>query len=480
MSQNTNGTPNLFPFLRYKDAPGAIQWLVDAFGFREMMVVPNSDGTVAHAELSFGPSVIMLSTARDDELRMKSPLDLGAVNQGTYVYLEDVDAHCERAKEAGAEIVRDPEDTDYGSREYTARDPEGHLWSFGTYRPQVATQPASPPPQMALYQMAIGHYLPRALNVATKLGIADLLKDGPKHYTELATATETHAPSLNRVMRFLASAGVFDEQEDGKFALTPVSEALRAGVPGSARAAVLLFSGIGIQDAWKDLEYCVRTGEPAYRSRGLTDPFADLAQHPEQAAVFDEAMADFTRMTAIAVAAAYDFSQFGTIVDVGGGNGALLIGILNATPAPRGIVFDLAAPADRAREQIKESSLENRCEAVGGDFFKEVPGGGDAYILKHVIHDWDDERATAILKNCRRVMGPESKLLIVEGVYPPRIDQSDISRGAAANDVNMLVSTGGRQRSEAEFRSLYEAAGFKLTKIVPTQARVSVIEGTPV
>jgi uncharacterized glyoxalase superfamily protein PhnB len=135
MPQNTNGTPNLFPFLRYKDAPAAIEWLVAAFGFREQMVVPNSDGTVAHAQLSFGPGVIMLSTAREDDLRMKSPLDLGAVNQGTYVYLEDVDAHCERAKKAGADIVRAPDDTDYGSREYTARDLEGHLWSFGTYRP---------------------------------------------------------------------------------------------------------------------------------------------------------------------------------------------------------------------------------------------------------------------------------------------------------------------------------------------------------
>jgi uncharacterized glyoxalase superfamily protein PhnB len=135
MSQNTNGAPNLFPFLRYRDAPAAIDWLVSAFGFREEMVVPNSDGTVAHAQLSFGPGVIMLSTARDDDLRMKSPLDLGAVNQGTYVHVEDVDAHCERAKRAGAELVRGPEDTDYGSREYTARDLEGHLWSFGTYNP---------------------------------------------------------------------------------------------------------------------------------------------------------------------------------------------------------------------------------------------------------------------------------------------------------------------------------------------------------
>jgi hypothetical protein len=341
---------------------------------------------------------------------------------------------------------------------------------------EQVVQPSAPP-SLVLYQMAIGHYLSRALFLAAKLGIADLLKDGPKHYGELARATETHAWSLNRVMRLLASAGLFEEKEGGNFALMPIGEALCANVPGSARAAVLLFAGIRIQDAWKDLEYCVRTGQPAYRSRGITDPFAEMAQLPEEAIVFDEAMAEFTRVTAIAVTAAYDFSQLGTIVDVGGGNGAMLIGILNANPSLHGIVFDQPPVVQRAKQQIEQKGLAERCKAVGGDFFKEVPSGGDAYVLKHVIHDWDDERAVEILKNCHDAMGAHSKLLIVEGVYPPRIDQSEVSRGATANDVNMLVSTGGRQRSEAEFRSLYDAAGFELTRIVPTLARVSVVEG---
>ncbi len=340
-------------------------------------------------------------------------------------------------------------------------------------------QSAGLPPSLILYQMAIGHYLSRALHLAAKLGIADLLMDGPRHHGELSEATGTHAPSLNRVMRLLASAGVFAEEENGNFALTPLGEHLRAGVPGSMRASVMLFAGVGIQDAWKDLEYCVQTGEPAFRRRGVADPFADLAQNPEQAAIFDEAMAAFTAQTAIAVAAAYDFSAFGTVVDVGGGSGALLIGILKANPKLRGIVFDLPRTAEGARNEIAAAGLASRCEVVGGDFFKEVPSGGDACMLKHVIHDWDDERAVAILKNCHRAMSPQGKLLIVEGVYPPRIEESDISRAAAANDVNMLVSTGGRQRSEAEFRSLYDAAGFKLTRIIPTMARVSVIEGVP-
>ena len=333
------------------------------------------------------------------------------------------------------------------------------------------------PPQGVLYQLAIGHYFSQALRLATKLGIAELLEDGPRHFTEIAEATATHAPSLNRVLRLLASVGIFEERENGSFALTSVGDCLRAGVPGSARAMVMLFAGDRVQDSWRDLEYCVRTGNPVFHQRGLHDPFSDPARTAEESANFDAAMADFTTLAAVAVAAAYDFASIRTIVDVGGGNGALLIGILKAHPHLRGTVFDRPSAAERARKQIAERGLADRCEAVGGDFFQQVPQGADAYILKHVIHDWNDDRAVAILRNCHRAMPENGRLLIVEGVYPPRIDQSLASRGAAANDVNMLVSTGGRQRSEAEFRSLYDAAGFRLTRIVPTPVPASVIEG---
>ncbi len=341
----------------------------------------------------------------------------------------------------------------------------------------METTPSGLPPQLALYQLATGHYLSQALYVAAKLGIAELLADGPRPSTELAEATATHAPSLNRVLRLLASVGVFEEREDGSFALTPLGECLRPGVPGSARAMVMLFAGERSQDAWKDLEYCVRTGQPVFRKRGLDNPFTDPARTPEYAANFDAAMADVARLAAVAVAAAYDFAPLRTVVDVGGGNGALLIGILTAHPHLHGIVFDQPPAAERATQQIAQHGLAERCAAVGGDFFSAVPPGADAYLLKHVIHDWNDERAIAILTNCHRAMPENGKLLIVEGVYPRRIDQSLDARGAAANDVNMLVNTGGRQRSEAEFRSLYDAAGFTLTRIVPTRARFSVIEG---
>ena len=332
------------------------------------------------------------------------------------------------------------------------------------------------PAPAVLYQLATGHYVSHAIYAAAKLGIADLLGQGPKCHDELAKATGTHAPSLRRVLRLLATAGVFAETEDGRFELTPVGSCLQSG-PGSFRPVALLFTSPGVRAAWGDLLHSVQTGEPALHHLFGVGSFEYFAQHPEEAAVFDEAMGAFTAMVAIAVAAAYDFSPFRTIVDVGGGEGALLAGILRANPALRGIVFDMPRVAEGAKKQIAAAGLGDRCEFVGGDFFEAVPGGGDAYILKHVIHDWDDARAVRILRNCRRAMKPEGKLLIVEGVYPERIDQSVVSRGAAANDVNMLVCTGGRQRAEAEFRALFDAAGFELTRIIPTQAMSSVIEG---
>ncbi len=342
----------------------------------------------------------------------------------------------------------------------------------------TSNQSPSQPPGFVLYQMAIGHYVSRALFVAAKLGIADRLAAGPRGARDLAQATETDAAALARMLRLLASVGVFEVLEDGRFALTPVGEMLREDVPGSSRASVMLFSGIGIQDSWKDLEYCVRTGQPAFRKASPeADPFSQMAADPEAAALFDKAMATFAPQTAAAVAAAYDFSNFKTIADVGGGNGSLLLGILKANPGLRGIVFDQPHVAERAKAKIREAGMSDRCDAVGGSFFESVAPGADAYLLKHVIHDWDDERAAAILRTCRAAMPSHGVVLIVEGLYPARIERSLESRGAAANDLNMLVCTGGRQRSEAEFRELYQASGLRLTRIVPTATGICVLEG---
>ncbi|MGH7177128.1 MAG: methyltransferase, partial [Tepidisphaeraceae bacterium] len=429
----------------------------------------------------FGCATLMISEEYPEH-GILGPESIGGTSFTIHLHVDNADEVIAHVVEAGATIVRAPQDHFYGERSGTVHDPFGHEWNIGH---DISEKPSSAkpeqlglPPGLALYQMAIGHYLSRALYLAAKLGLADLLKDGSRDFRDLAGATETHAPSLNRVMRLLVSAGLFEELDGDKFTLTPLGELLRSDVPGSMRSVVMLFAGIGIQDSWKELEYCVRTGEPAFRRTNPDgDPFTLMAQDPEQAAIFDKAMATFAPQTAAAVAAAYDFSVFEKVADIGGGNGSLLIGILKANPGLRGMVFDLAHVVERAKDQVTAAGIADRCEVVAGNFFDEAPSGADAYLLKHVIHDWNDERATAILKNCRASMPPSGKLLIVEGVYPARIDQSPESRGATANDVNMLVATGGRQRSEAEFRDLFAASGFRLTRVVPTQARVCVIEG---
>ena len=348
--------------------------------------------------------------------------------------------------------------------------------------PTTPAQSSAPalPPGVALYQLAIAHYFSRALALAAKLGVAELLRDGPRPVEALAQATSTDAPSLRRVLRLLASAGIFTESDDGRFSLTPQGDLLREDAAGSMKAMVMLFGGERLQENWKELEYCVRTGRMAIQKNDPNaDPFTEMAKDPQAAANFDKAMASFAPQTAAAVAAAYDFSTFGCLMDVGGGNGSLLIGILNANPKLRGIVFDQPHVVERTRAHVAANGLGDRIEAIGGSFFDKVPAGADAILLKHVIHDWNDAQASGILRLCRDALPARGRLLIVEGLYPARIDASLESRGAAANDVNMLVSTGGRQRSEAEFRELFGSAGFALSRIVPTPARVAVIEGVP-
>jgi SAM-dependent methyltransferase len=339
------------------------------------------------------------------------------------------------------------------------------------------TSPTDPPPFVALFQMVTGYYISQAIYVAAKLGIADRLTDGPRSSDELAHATGVHASSLHRLLRLLVSAGVFAEQEDGRFALTPIGSYLQTETPGSLRAVALQYTGPLHQQAWSGLLHSIQTGETAFEHLFGMELFPYLAQHPEEAAIFNAAMTAFSTQIATAVVAAYNFAPFGMIVDVGGGQGALLRAILHAAPTARGILFDLPQVITGAEELIEAAGLTERCTVVGGDFFTSVPAGGDAYILSGVIHDWDDERSIAILNNCHRVMKPQGKLLLVEAVVPARIDRSLPSQFSVRGDVNMLVHTGGRNRTEAEFRVLFEAARFTLTRIIPTQGAARVLEG---
>jgi hypothetical protein len=317
-----------------------------------------------------------------------------------------------------------------------------------------------------------GHYLSRAIYVAAKLGIADLLQDGPRNAAYLAEATHSHAPSLHRLMLLLASAEIFAETEAGHFRLAPMGECLRSDVPGSYRAQALLFAGPFQQRAWSRLLDIVQTGEGP--SSHALFPF--LTKYPEEAAIFNQAMASKTAAVASAFVAAYDCSEFSTMVELGGGHGSLLRAILTANPRLRGILVDLPNVAEQALQYVRNGGLAERCDVLAGNFFETVPAGGDAYILKSVIHDWDDSQSMVILANIAQAINPKGRLLLIEMVVPDRMDQP-WSQMVAGSDLNMLVNTGGRERSETEFQSLLRSAGFELTRIIPTDTPWSIVEG---
>lgn len=342
-----------------------------------------------------------------------------------------------------------------------------------TTLPATPGTPASPGEE--LRRLFHGYRLTQAIYVAAELGIADLLAGGPRAADDLAGATGAHAPSLYRVLRLLASAGVFAETDDGRFVLTPMAEALRRDAPEPVRASVLLNGRQALWRSWGHLLHTVRTGETAFDRVHGVGFFGYHRAHPEERALFDHLMAAQTAPAAQAVAAAYDFSGVRTLVDVGGGRGALALAILAAHPHLRGIVFDQPAVAADAREAIAAAGLADRCAAVGGDFFAAVPDGGDAYLLKFVLHDWDDERCLAILRACRRAITPGGRLLVVELLIPP----GNAPSFAKVQDVNMLVNLGGRERTEREYGALFAAAGFALGRTIPARGELHVIEGLP-
>jgi ubiquinone/menaquinone biosynthesis C-methylase UbiE len=332
---------------------------------------------------------------------------------------------------------------------------------------------AAVPPSVAMLQMISGFWISRAIYIAAKLGIADQLRDGPKTVDELAAATATHAPSLYRVLRALASVGVFSEDKKRGFALTPLAETLRTDAPGSLRAFATVELGEEHYPAWGELLHSVRTGEIAFDRAFGMPVWKFFEQNPENAKTFNDAMTGFTLAVNDAVLSSYDFSSFGKIVDVGGGHGSLIASILKTNPKMRGVLFDAPPVIEGARHRLKDEGLAERCEATAGDFFDSVPSGGDAYIVKWIIHDWDDERSVTILKNCHRAMAKNGRLLLVEAVVP----HGSEPHFSKYMDLNMLIMTGGRERTEDEYRTLLEASGFKLTRIVPTGSPMSIIEG---
>lgn len=337
------------------------------------------------------------------------------------------------------------------------------------------TTPSQTPPDVALVQLIFGKCLAMAISVVAKLRIADLLVDGPKTVDDLATRTKTHAPSLYRVLRPLAAVGVFAEQGDRRFALTPMGEYLRTGVKGSLRGIADYCGSDWSWRAWGSLLETVRTGNTAFDSVFGEPVFDYLGKHADESAVFNEGMTGFSSNIAPAVAEAYDFGTFKTIVDVGGGHGILLTTILKSHAGANGIVYDAPHVVVGAEEAIRKAGLNGRCRTSGGDFFQSVPRGNDAYLMKHIIHDWPDDRATTILRNCRKGVNAAGKLLLVEVVIAPG-DTGDLAK---IIDLEMLVIASGKERTEAEYRQLLAGAGWRLTRIVSTKSPAQIIEAEP-
>jgi len=333
----------------------------------------------------------------------------------------------------------------------------------------------SPPRQMMQFIWP-GAMAAQGLYVAAKLGLADLLKDGPKSVDELAHLTAAHEPSLRRLLRALTSLGVFSQDAAGHFQNTDLSETLRTDHPESIRAWAIFLGAPFLWRSWGELYETVLSGQPAVNRIYGGSFWAYLAAHPDDAAVFNAAMSAGSEMTVPWILEAYDFSRFDRVVDVGGGHGALLHAVLSKNPKVRGVLYDFPAVVAGAAS-LWSGAVAARCEVRGGDFFAGIPEGGDAYVLQRIVHDWDDDNALRILKNCRRAIKRDGRLLVIELVLKPSCQPDP---GQEFSDVLMLTLVGGRERTESDFQALLGGAGFSLTSVIPTAGPPSIIESQPV
>lgn len=331
-----------------------------------------------------------------------------------------------------------------------------------------------PPLSAAMFTLIMGRWVSHLIYVAAKLELADRLKHGPRTVEELATAAEVQAPVLYRVLRTLASVGVFAETKDNRFKLTPLALTLQKAAPGSMHAAALLFGEKYQEDARAQLVQGLKTGEiPFVKAHGVSF-FEYLEKHAEDFKVFGESMTSVSSTENPAIAAAYKFSGMRTLVDVGGGNGSLLGTILKANPKLKGVLFDLPSVSASAKQDrhVTVKGIAERCTLESGDFFEAVPKGGDAYMMKRTLHDWDDERCSKILANCCAEMNENGRVLVIDSVISPG---NGPDRGKLI-DMQMLIM-GGRERTKQEFAALFRNAGLKLTRIVPTKCPLSIVEG---
>lgn len=324
--------------------------------------------------------------------------------------------------------------------------------------------------RQVLAQMLAGSWITQGIYAAAELGIADAIADGPLTAEELAVRMGAESDALYRLLRALACAGIFEEDADGKFSLTPLAEQLRSDIPDSQRSFAIMM-GAEFYQSWGNLLFSVRTGNEAYRKTYGRSFFEYMTEHPDRHAIYDAAMTGVHGGETKPMLEAYDFSPFETVADLGGGNGLMLAAILERYPAARGILFDLPGVADRAQHVLEARGLSDRCRIVGGDFFRSVPNA-DAYLMRHVLHDWQDEQATAILRNCRRAMNPRGRILAIETVISP-MNEPCFGKWL---DLMMLI-VNGRERTEDQYRHLFSQAGLEVNRVVPTAREVSIIEG---
>jgi O-methyltransferase domain/Dimerisation domain len=330
----------------------------------------------------------------------------------------------------------------------------------------------APPPAMQVIQMASAYWVSCIVHAAAELDLADKLAQGPRTAVEIAEGAKLNAPALHRLMRSLASLGILSEIEGQRFALTALGEALKTGAPGSARASVLTFCSPWFTGAMGELSYSVRTGKTSFEKIHGKPTFDFLSEHPEAVSLFSETMVGVHGDEPPAVAAAYDFSDLKTIVDVGGATGNLLAAVLKRHPGPRGILADLAHVVKDAPALLKAKGVAERVTIEPHDFFKSAPSGGDAYMLSHIIHDWSETQCLTILANVRKAMPAGARLLLIEMVVPGR-NEPHFSK---ILDMVMLAVPGGEERTAEEYDALLAKAGFRLTRVVPTPSVVSVIE----
>jgi O-methyltransferase domain/Dimerisation domain len=333
-------------------------------------------------------------------------------------------------------------------------------------------------PSIEAQRLVSGFRAFQMMVAACRLQLPDLVADGPQTADELAASTGINAPSLRRLLRGLEVWGVLVETPDGRFASTPLSDQFRSDKPGLRNLTIML-SEEGYQ-AWGDLIYSLSTGKPAYEHLYGKSHFDRLGEDSEMAAHFNAAMVESSTRVARTFAAAYDFTGVRTVVDVGGGNGAVLVAVLQANPGVRGVLFDLAQGLAGAEEKLEAAGVAERVTLQPGSFFEAVPSGADLYLLKWIVHDWDDERALAILKNCRRAMDVKARLVLLERKLPERIENADGALAAVMGDLHMMVVLGGKERTTNEYRDLLAQAGLQMTREIPIDSDFVAIDAIAV